>query len=118
MEPRRPNRTTESGYREHFIRRGSAHGEWETVTAQYRILSEGKKAHLFPYGIHLMDNDELILLAGLYDSAQSYSCVAYFSGDSGNTWSAAVDAQIYGSILTAYGNYLSRGCALILWRPA
>lgn len=80
---------------EHFIRHGDGRGGWTVEPSLYRIVRLGEDTHLFPYGIHLMDNDELLLLSGLR-RGDGFSCVAALSSDLGDTWSDQVDTGVYG----------------------
>lgn len=91
------------GMKEHFIRHQAPGGEWSPERGLYRIVAPGKGSHLFPYGIHLMDNGKLILLAGLHHGPGKYSCVVAFSSDLGATWSEFHDTSVYGRpVATAY----------------
>jgi len=93
----------EAGMKEHFVRQGDGAGGWSVRPASYRILSLGKEKIVFPYGIHRMDNEQLILLAGLHQGADRYSCVAAFSEDLGETWSDVRDTGVYGRpVATAF----------------
>jgi len=89
--------------REHFIRRGDGSGGWTVEPALYDIVHFGEKdAHLFPYGLHRMDNDEILLLSGVHRGA-AYSCVVAHSDDEGETWSEQRDTGVYGRpVATAY----------------
>lgn len=87
---------------EHFIRRGDGKGGWTVEPSRYGIERLGDDTHLFPYGIHLMDNGELLLLSGLR-RADDVSCVAAFSSDLGETWSEPRETGVYGRpVATAY----------------
>ncbi len=103
-------------YREHCVRRGNGNGGWDILPARYRMLNFGPEKHLFPYGLHLMDNGEVIFLGGLHaDPPQAgslggpsrgtdtYACVAAFSTDNGESWTEVVDTGVYGRpVATAY----------------
>ena len=83
------------GMKEHFIRHGDGRGGWTVESALYRIVRLGVDSHVFPYGVHLMDNDELILLSGLRQGGD-YSCVVAFSSDVAETWSHQQNTGVYG----------------------
>lgn len=90
--------------KDHFIRHAGSVGGWTLEPSLYSILHLADNSHLFPYGIHLMDNDEIILLAGLHDMCEKrYACVVAFSTDLGATWSHPRDTGVYGRpVATAY----------------
>ena len=96
-------RNIEFTFREHFVKRGDGNGGWTMVPSRYSMWNFGSGKHLFGYGVHLMENDEVIFIGALHEDSDSYRCIAAFSEDGGSTWTDPVDAGVYGRpVATAY----------------
>lgn len=88
-----------TGFKPHRVAKGDGRGWWELRAAEYRMISGRCDGHLMPYGVAQMANGEVILIAGMQDKGE-YACVAFVSGDRGDSWGDAIPTGAYGRPLT------------------
>ena len=80
------HRGPELGWKDHPIRKGDGKGGWEYVPGEHQLLVGKFEAHIMPFGLAQMDNDEVILAASHSDGKREIPVLA-FSKDRGDTWS-------------------------------
>jgi len=79
-------RGEEYGWRDNTIRKGDGRGGWRAHPVQTRMFGATKGKYIMPFGIHEMDNGEIIIGASWNDGEMELPVIS-FSSDGGETFS-------------------------------
>ena len=79
-------RGDEYGWRDNTIRKGDGRGGWKEHRVQTRMFGATKGKYIMPFGIHEMDNGEIIIGASWNDGQMELPVIS-ISSDAGKTFS-------------------------------
>ena len=79
-------RGEEYGWRDNTIRKGDGEGGWKAHVVQTRMFAATKGKFIMPFGIHEMDNGEIIIGASWNDGQMELPVIS-ISSDAGKTFS-------------------------------
>ena len=74
------------GWRDSSIRKGDGEGGWKTHVVQTRMFPATKGNYIMPFGIHEMDNGQIIIGASWHDGEMELPVIST-SSDGGETFS-------------------------------